>query len=52
MQRSSTQKITITDKDGKNLDVAEFQKSMKNNRQGYILENNNPIELKYRIDYE
>ena len=52
MQRSSNKKITITDKDGKILDVAEFQKSMKNNRQGYILENNNPIELKYRIGYE
>ena len=41
-------KVTFTGAKGEALDINEFSK----NRQKDILENNNPIELNYKIDYQ
>lgn len=38
-------------KDGKVADLDETRKRMNKEQQEYILENNNPIELNHKINY-
>ncbi|SEW38755.1 GLPGLI family protein [Chryseobacterium wanjuense] len=51
LRQGGTRKVTFIDKDGNSVDVDVQRKKMTTERQNYINNNNNPIELNHKINY-